>query len=55
MNVGTIFRYRLPGCDRLIDRLRPFDRVGRLRHVWFGWMFLHGLKPCNKPAFEGRA
>lgn len=54
MNVRSIIRRRFPWGERFVDGLRPLDGVRRLWHVRFGWMFLHGSDPCNKPALEGR-
>lgn len=54
MNVGPIVRPRLAWRYGFVDRLRTLHDIGRLRDVWFGWLFLHSSTPCNKPAFEGR-
>jgi hypothetical protein len=53
MNVRPIVWTRFAWRHRLVNRLRAFHHIRRLRHVWFRGIFLHAVKPCNKPALEG--
>ena len=50
MNIRSILGRRFAGCNRLVHWLRPLHGVGRLGHVWLGWLLLHTSALCNKPA-----